>query len=243
MNKKYIFIIFLFLFILTFILYFQHSKDKNINNKASFNKVDNLKNEAITTYIIEESTEITSKIINPKKTIQNTTYEGLYNNFLNGDATVLYNNKNLNIYQLTENINKNIDYAFFDMNNDNIPELHIKCPWFYLIITISNNELKFWKDASVYETPLNNKALFYERHGGAPTHISYQYTTLDYNGKDLFNISFSKYDANMDDIYDEKDKYFINDSEVSKAYWDNETKKYFIIKNDLIKWTTFKINP
>lgn len=176
-------------------------------------------------------------------------YIQLYSDFLNQKKAVISNDEKMYIKQL-EGLNAEFDklkleYALFDMNYDNIPELHLRCPWYYIIITISNNELKLWREASTYERPLENGALLYERSGGGPTHIDYSYTTMKYNGETKYEVSFSKYDDNMDDIYDERDRYFIDSYnigntriEVNKSKWDKEIKKFLAIKDAPIKWYT-----
>lgn len=158
-----------------------------------------------------------------------------YNDFLYGTGIVKIgaNSHTLSelIYEYASTI-KDVKYALFDMNGDNIPELHIRTERFYHILTLTFGEMSLWKEVSTYSKPLNNKAIFYERSDGAPVHLSYIYSIMDYFGKTLIEISFEKYAANG---Y-EYDTFFFDGVEVSKEIWDSLTKPYLAVPSDLIRW-------
>lgn len=123
-----------------------------------------------------------------------------------------------------------IKYAFFDMNGDGNPELHICSPRFYIILTLRNNDIVLWREESIYSKPLNNRAILYSRSGGAPPHIDYKYSVFNFYGEITEEISFEKYDNN------EKDLYLFSGVEVTKDIWYKLTDKYLSIKFDQIKW-------
>lgn len=169
----------------------------------------------------------------------------LYDKFLYGDGEVIFKDKK---YSINELMNEYITepnelcYASFDMNGDTIPELHLKSPRFYLILTAANEGLTVWHEDSVYTQPLNNRAILYERSGGGPEHISYQYSVLDFYGEVLLEISFEKYSPNDDGIYQENSDYFFEGLKLSKKDWDALTKKYLAIGCDQIKWYEYDAN-
>ena len=85
-------------------------------------------------------------------------------------------------------------YAFFDMNGDGIPELHLYTGHgnSYEIYTYFDQEVTLWYSGVNYNYPLENRAMGYIRYGAAPTHIDYQYRVLDFWGNTQFYIKFTK---------------------------------------------------
>ena len=75
-------------------------------------------------------------------------------------------------------------YALFDMNDDGIPELHLRpiVGGSYVVFTYLDGQIVLWHDGPDYESPLNNGVILYERNGAAPTHINYYYLVLDSDG-------------------------------------------------------------
>jgi hypothetical protein len=135
-------------------------------------------------------------------------------------------------------------YALFDMNGDQIPELHVRGGIKYNIFTYLGNQLLHWYIGSTYENPTNDRAILYTRHGAAPKHMSYQYTILDFWGNTLLCFDFQKfvhveeregmrYQA---DDYDENGQYVFDGVEVSKSQWDALTERYLTSTSDLIIW-------
>jgi hypothetical protein len=128
-------------------------------------------------------------------------------------------------------------YALFDMNADNIPELHLRSTLTYAIFTYTNYELQLWYYSAGYEWPLDNSAILYTRPGGAPPHDTYQYKELDVQGNIIFHVIFEKYDINYDSLYDTHDAYFYEGSRISKEEWDALTEPYLSATSNLIEWT------
>jgi hypothetical protein len=172
---------------------------------------------------------------------ENIDTEGLFNGFLNGEQTVNFNNRRYLIYELVAEYGSNIEdlrYANFDMNGDKIPELHLKTPRLYLIFTVNDNEINLWREDSTYANPLNNGTILYERSGGAPAHIDYKYSVLDYYGNSLLEISFEKYSVNKGGTYDENSDYFFEGVKLQKEDWDRLTEKYLSLGYDMVEWKT-----
>lgn len=171
-------------------------------------------------------------------------YEEIYNNFLSGQIDAVGKNGSRdNIYyylqtDLPEDLQK-YKYAIYDMNGDDIPELIIRSRISLDIFWIYNNELALWHSNVHYTKPLNNMALLYERPGGAPTHTYYQYFVLGYHGEELYRITFAEYYDWVFEGVDYGEKYFINDTEVTKAIYDSLSERFLHISDDKIEWKPF----
>ncbi|WP_417007843.1 hypothetical protein [Anaerotruncus massiliensis (ex Togo et al. 2019)] len=129
-------------------------------------------------------------------------------------------------------------YAFFDMNGDGIPELHLSTGHgnSYEIYTYYNQEVMLWYRGVDYNYPLENRAMGYIRYGAAPTHIDYQYRVLDFWGDIQFYIEFTKGDTDENGIYDERDDYIYKGKWISKEEWDKLTEPYLAVKPADLCW-------
>lgn len=132
-------------------------------------------------------------------------------------------------------------YALFDMNGDGIPELHLRpvVGGSYIIFTYLDGQIVLWHSGPDYESPLNNRAILYERDGAAPTHINYYYLVLDSNGNETSKVNFSKYhsvDESGKTESTDYDVFMMEDKEVSEDEWNSLTKDYLSNSSDLIVW-------
>ena len=132
-------------------------------------------------------------------------------------------------------------YALFDMNGDGIPELHLRpiVGGGYAVFTYIDGQIVLWHDGPDYESPLNNRAILYERDGAAPTHINYYYLVLDSDGNEVSKVYFSKYhstDQSGSAESTDYDVFMFEDKKVSKEEWNSLTHKYLLISSDLIIW-------
>ncbi len=125
--------------------------------------------------------------------------------------------------------------AFFDMNGDGIPELHVR-ERFYDIYSYYDGELHLWRTGTLYELPLDNRAILHTRYGAAPPNISYTYVVFDFWGNETMAHSFQKGDIDHNDVYDESDDYFFEEIKLSKADWNALTENYLSVASDLITW-------
>lgn len=129
-------------------------------------------------------------------------------------------------------------YTFYDVNGDEIPELHLWSAKNYYILSYKNNELYIW--TSLYaQTTLFNDGTFLYSHTSMGNE-NYIYFEFDSQGNEVTRINFSRYDKNHDGKFNEEDAYYYGgiDSEVTKEEWNILVKKYFIKKSDDIKWIT-----
>lgn len=132
-------------------------------------------------------------------------------------------------------------HAFFDMNGDGIPELHLRPTegGSYMIFTYLDGQIVLWHNGPDYEGPINNGAILYERDGAAPTHINYYYLTLDSNGNELSKVYFAKYhsvDQSGTKESADYDTFVFEDKEVTEEEWNSLTREYLSNSSDLIQW-------
>lgn len=166
----------------------------------------------------------------------------VYGGFLNGNREAKTENGNtMQISDVcsefaTSKFEAADQYAIFDMNGDDIPELHVRSGVEYHIFTYYNQELLLWHTYSSYSWPTDDHAILYTRYGGAPTHINYQYEVLDFWGNTSLLIEFAEGDINNDNIYDENDDYYFEGVEVTKSQWDVLTAKYLSSTSGSIVW-------
>ncbi len=166
----------------------------------------------------------------------------LYEAYLNGKHSLNIDGTDYTINELAYEYAAELDelkYAFYDMNDDKTPELHIRSPRFYIILTCREEELLFWCEESVYSTPLNNKAMLYIYSGGAPYHIIYEYRVFDFSGNIIEQVSFEKYDDNEDGFWGEEDLYIFSEKKVPQKTWDELTEEYLTIGSDNIQWIDY----
>ena len=168
----------------------------------------------------------------------------LYEEFLNGEINAKNDNISININDIFRfddvERSKYNQYAFFDMNADGLPELHVRSIGSYDIFTYQDGNIILWHSDVPYSYPLNNGAVLYTRYGGAPSHIDYAYTLFDFYGKEIFKIYFSVYDSTNESNYDENALFIFDDVELSKENWDLLTERYFSEKSDLIEWMVYE---
>jgi hypothetical protein len=132
-------------------------------------------------------------------------------------------------------------YALFDMNEDGIPELHLRpaTGGSYAIFTYLDGQIVLWHNGSDYESPLNNGAILYERDGAAPTHINYYYLVLGTDGSETSKVYFSKYHSVNEGGSTESIDYEVfmfEDKEVTEDEWNSLTEEYLLNSADLIIW-------
>jgi hypothetical protein len=119
-------------------------------------------------------------------------------------------------------------YALYDMSGDGVAELIIRTGNGLTVFSIKEQELTVWYEGTTYEKPLNNRAIFYERPGGAPEHTAYQYIVLDSNGEELQRTSFTEIRGN-------NAEYIINGEKVSKTAYE-DLYKSFNLEDDALVW-------
>lgn len=180
--------------------------------------------------VLGESEEILIATAEPKTDLD-IAFE-LYNEFLTGNTRA----GSWDINEMTTPTGEPdkhyaTSYAYFDSNGDKIPELHVKTGKHYNIFTIRDNKIVEWKILSPNPPyyALNNGALLCRRFGAGPKEDTYKYIILDYLGNEIYRLSFSKYDQNKNEIYDDDDEYLFDEINVTKGQWEALTEKFLYI--------------
>ncbi len=167
-------------------------------------------------------------------------YKNLYQSFLSGEITAWQDGKDrtlISYFHASNFEDTDFSYTYCDMTGDGIPELCVRNFATY-IFTIRDGQVHHWcTDSNVYSELLNNGAFLYERHGGAPTHINYEYYVLDANANETFRVTFSWWDGkNIEQGKEYPDVYIFNDQEVTKEEYEAKTRQYLEIGKDRIVW-------
>ena len=136
-------------------------------------------------------------------------------------------------------------YSYLDMTGDGVPELCVRqYPQMYFF-TVNNGYISHWyTEDNSYIKLLNNGDLLFERHGGAPTHINYEYYELDENATITRKATFSWWDGatiELGKVY--PDVYIFEDKEVTKEEYEEKTNSYLSIGTDKIIWYDMDGNP
>jgi len=123
-------------------------------------------------------------------------------------------------------------YAFFDMNGDGIPELHVQFSGYYYIFSCINGEAVVWRILPLESKLLNNGAILEARDSESYWMKQYAYIVLDRFGNRQLSIEFATYRLSDD----EETVYLYEDKQVSKKEWETLTEPYFSIGSDKIEW-------
>ena len=165
----------------------------------------------------------------------------LYKQFIAGEITAIDEDgteKPFSNYLLGDLEKQGYRYTFLDMTGDGVVELCVQQMLNLHFFTVKDEEIYLWyTEGSMYVHLLNNGALMFERHGGAPTHINYEYYELDKNAHVKFKVTFSCWDGQSIEegkVY--PDEYFFNDEKVTKEEYEAKTKKYLEIGSDKLVW-------
>ncbi|MGN1160061.1 MAG: hypothetical protein ACI4SE_07665 [Lachnospiraceae bacterium] len=148
----------------------------------------------------------------------------LYEEFLNGEITIETKYAVVNMDSITiptgEPENRyRTKYTYWDSDEDNVPELHIKSARYYYIFSCRNDELIIWQRPDIYDEPINNGTFIYHRPGGAPGYDDYSIYTYNESGEEEYQYRFSRYDSNENYEYDEGDEFLFNDELVTYEEW------------------------
>lgn len=198
--------------------------------------------EAVSKDEISVQTEAVVKDELANSTSTDLNFEEIYDSFLSGQIDAIDKDgvrRNIDYYLRSNSSGDVQEYAVYDMNGDAIPELIIKSRISLDIFWIYNNELTLWHSDTAYARPLNNMALLYERAGGGPEHTDYMYTVLGYQGEELYKINFSEYSNCEVNSIQYDNKYFIDDTEVTKESYESLSEQYLNIGDDKIEWKSF----
>lgn len=212
------------------------SSEKTNTTSASTQTETITKDEATNTNSSDQTEDLFNELTNASDTDINC--EEIFTDFLVGE-TEAYQNKNKEGTHYIDSLDGPYEYAFYDMNSDDVPELIIRTRISLEIYWIYDNELILWHSDVHYTKPLNNMALLYEQRGGGPEHINYKYIVLGYYGEELLNIDFSEYYAFDSNGVQYNALYFINNTKVQKATYDTLSERLLNnISDDKIEWVS-----
>lgn len=167
-------------------------------------------------------------------TDSNADHMAIYQAFLKGGVSVNKNGAICTLEQYFTLESGDYRYTFLDMTKDGVPELCIHSLPDLIFFTIKDGVVHLWHSEGRLESKLlNNGAVLYERHGGAPPHINYEYYELDQNGNVKFSISFAWWDkADVNDT----PYYEVASKQVTKEEFEAKTEKYLSIGSDKLVW-------
>lgn len=134
-------------------------------------------------------------------------------------------------------------YIFSDIDNDGEDELHIRSLRHYHTLKINGDTIDIIYDGAIYNRPVNENGLcgiLYYRPGGAPKHDTYKFTTFGKNGEIIEELLFEWYDDNGNQLMDEKDFYYYNESEIEMEQWKNKAQIYINSKDNPLMWESWE---
>ena len=131
------------------------------------------------------------------------------------------------------------EYTFFDSDGDGLQELHVRSDRYYYVIDCESATLSVWKTMYPTTEILNNGDYLYTHIGGAPLHHDYEYFMTNQEGEDIFSVSFSWYDDNLNGEVDRADVFLKEGIEISYEEWEEIEEKYLEIGTDEISWISF----
>ena len=140
------------------------------------------------------------------------------------EETVDYNGTSVKTKELLES-DKSF-YACADVVGDVDEEIGLLSGRFIYII--DPKEKKVVYEGINYENLVNyegKRGILYERVGGAPNHVDYQFSVFDDAGALKEVCTWSMYDADSDGDYDENDEYEYNYEDTEYEKWKEMTEE------------------
>ena len=165
----------------------------------------------------------------------------MYMEFINGDCAI----NGMMISDITTPIGEPekkyfMQYTFFDSDGDGLDELHVRSERYYYIIDCESDTLSVWKTMYPTTEVLNNGDYLYTHIGGAPLHYDYEYFVTNQEGEDIFSVSFSWYDDNLNGEVDKEDVFLKEGVEISYEEWKELEKEYLKIGTNRISWISLE---
>jgi len=158
-----------------------------------------------------------------------------YDSYINGEGFCIWNDKNYRIDELLEGDDKR--YTYCDIDGDDELELCLDTTREFYVIKLIDNSLMMIHFGAAYDTVFCSNELcgvFYERHGGTPTNIIYQFYTFTTDGRK--KEKYAWYDINENNTQDCEDYYLENDGEITMDEWQQAVARFDISLNT-VKWT------
>ncbi len=167
-------------------------------------------------------------------------YIVLYESFLAGRITALHNGIGRSCDSYVKSVDPFVEdfmYAYCDMTGDGIPELCIRTTETY-IFAVQNGKLHHWHtEKNAHSRPLGNGAFLFEKYGYRPNDVTYEYYVLDANAREIFRVSFSKWEGyTIVEGVNYPYTYYFNEEKVTRFEYDQKTRQYFEAANHKIVW-------
>ena len=138
---------------------------------------------------------------------------------------------------------KNLFYACTDINGDSNAVVGFVSDGTLYII--DRKTMKVIYEGVSYEHMLNNGSkcgLLYQRDGGAPKHVEYQFIVFDEENYTHIECTWACYDDNENDTFDECDAYYYNDKLLEYKKWIEITSEYMELAKYAESWIKISDN-
>ncbi|MDR2132438.1 MAG: hypothetical protein LBP30_03725 [Clostridiales Family XIII bacterium] len=126
-------------------------------------------------------------------------------------------------------------FVLFDVNGDELPELHLRTPVAHMVLSHSDNKLSLWYEGSSYDRLMDNGAILYHKSDVAPAREIYVYREFGKYGELLPEIYFEKLDGDDDGNYD---TYKHGDEIITEKEWEERTALRFW-GSDAVMWMAY----
>lgn len=181
---------------------------------------------------------------------------GVYEEFLRGERNaetismqeIIAGNENDEEKEAADE--SNVRYVIWDVTGDGIPELHIQTKQDYYILKYEKDILFVWKieDEPNNYRILKNGTTIYCR---LETDSEYYFCCQQENVEEKYRVRFERIDRNKDGIYDENDRYLLDDhdcykdmTECAMQEWQEKAEKYLcmdkngkaLIEDQQVEW-------
>ena len=128
-------------------------------------------------------------------------------------------------------------YACADIDGDGIDEVGFVSQGIMYLVDTETNSVVY--EGVAYEKLLDcngYRGLIYQRDGGAPKNVIYQYFVLEENYEERCICTWGCYDINDNELFDEQDLYLIDGEEKEYAEWKELTASYFELVKVAKEW-------
>lgn len=157
------------------------------------------------------------------------------------DEYVLYNENEVKLIDLLKG--EKVLYACADINGDSKEEIGFVSNGTLYLIELS--DMKVIYEGVSYEHLVNKDGRFgllYQRNGGAPKNIEYQFICFDEKNNANIECTWACYDDNQNDMFDGSDYYYFDDQKISYEEWNEKTAGYMNLLEGAEEWKELTIN-
>lgn len=157
--------------------------------------------------------------------------QALYQQFMDGEIRAVDKDgeeQPLSAYLEEASDDEPYAFQYIDMTGDGVEELCVHKRPVMCFFTVREGAVHLWhEEYTLYTRLLENGAFLYERHGGAPTNICYEYKELSADATVKFSTTFEWYDgATVEVGVIHPDTYLLDGQEVSQEEYKAKTAAY-----------------